>query len=179
MKNEFPLSFDDIIDDSSKRKLEVQRNPTPICLLLDQPELPRNIAAINRLADAARIEKLYIYGEAPPESKRKKTERISRNAIQKVPTEYLVELSSVKALAEKQRFIALEYTNKSQPFHTYKDDMPCILVIGNERSGVSKELLEFCERSLHIPMLGENSSMNVAVATGIVVYHLLGNMNRI
>ena len=46
------------------------------------------------------------------------------------------------------------------------------LVMGNEGNGVSATVLERCNQNLYIPIHGEAESLNVTVATGILVYHL-------
>ena len=48
-----------------------------------------------------------------------------------------------------------------------------MLVIGNEGRGVSPELLAACYRQITIPRLGHAESLNAAVATGILLSHLV------
>ncbi|NPA33294.1 MAG: tRNA (guanine-N2)-dimethyltransferase, partial [Aquificae bacterium] len=47
---------------------------------------------------------------------------------------------------------------------------PTVLLIGNEREGVSPELLELADKKVVIPMFGMAQSLNVSVATGIILY---------
>jgi tRNA G18 (ribose-2'-O)-methylase SpoU len=49
---------------------------------------------------------------------------------------------------------------------------PLVLIVGNERAGVDPALLALCDGVFSLPMQGEKSSLNVAVAFGIAVYHL-------
>ncbi len=46
------------------------------------------------------------------------------------------------------------------------------LILGSEQSGVSPSLLEIADHTVHIRMLGLNSSMNVATACAIAVYEM-------
>ena len=48
-----------------------------------------------------------------------------------------------------------------------------VLVTGAESTGVLQDLLNLCDASVHLPMYGHNSSMNVSVALGAAVYLLL------
>ena len=48
-----------------------------------------------------------------------------------------------------------------------------IIVIGNESKGIRKELLDLCRQKLTIPRMGEAESLNAAVATGILLSHLI------
>ena len=45
-----------------------------------------------------------------------------------------------------------------------------VIVVGNEANGVKKEIQEFAEEKVKIPMLGKTESLNASVATGIVLY---------
>lgn len=49
-----------------------------------------------------------------------------------------------------------------------------ILIIGNEGNGIKKELLPFIQQPVTIPKSGGAESLNAAIATGIIVSHLLG-----
>ena len=46
------------------------------------------------------------------------------------------------------------------------------IIMGNEGSGVDKKLLEMCDEYLYIPMNKNCESLNVGVATGIILYEL-------
>lgn len=48
-----------------------------------------------------------------------------------------------------------------------------VLVIGNESKGISNEVLKYANRQITIPKKGEAESLNAAVATGIILSHLL------
>jgi tRNA G18 (ribose-2'-O)-methylase SpoU len=52
------------------------------------------------------------------------------------------------------------------------DGRPIVLVVGHEVSGIDRRIVELCERTLYIPMLGIKGSLNVSVAFGIAVYVL-------
>ena len=45
-----------------------------------------------------------------------------------------------------------------------------VIIIGNEANGVSKEILDLADEKVKIPMLGKTESLNVAVATGVILY---------
>lgn len=50
---------------------------------------------------------------------------------------------------------------------------PLVLLMGSERSGLSSELQALCDAMVRIPMVGRGESLNVAVATGIMLYEIL------
>lgn len=50
---------------------------------------------------------------------------------------------------------------------------PAILVMGSEREGLSEEQRLACDQLIRLPMLGRASSLNLAVATGVLLYEML------
>ena len=47
---------------------------------------------------------------------------------------------------------------------------PTLIIIGSEENGITNELLKLCHNTTKIPMLGKTQALNVAVATGIILY---------
>ena len=56
---------------------------------------------------------------------------------------------------------------------------PGVLLIGNESNGLNKEVLNLTTKQITIPNLGQAESLNAAVATGIIVSHLVNNKKRL
>lgn len=167
------LDFKDERTDFKAHLEFINQNRHPIALLLDRVHDVRNVGAIFRMADAARIQKVYIYKAPEWKLDGKKAVRISRHTLQYVPFEILEELSEVENLKKTHQLIAVEKTDKSLPYTSFQPEKETILILGNEQAGVSQELLDLADQSLHIPMYGVKTSMNVACAGGIVVFELL------
>jgi TrmH family RNA methyltransferase len=55
-------------------------------------------------------------------------------------------------------------------FTQYPD--PCILLMGSEREGLNKDYLALCETVVRIPMIGSSDSLNLAIATSIILYQI-------
>ena len=53
----------------------------------------------------------------------------------------------------------------------FKD--PCAIVMGSEEKGVYPALLKICDEKIKIPMKGDFESLNVSVATGIILYEVM------
>jgi tRNA G18 (ribose-2'-O)-methylase SpoU len=75
--------------------------------------------------------------------------------------------------ARGTRIVALEITDRSESLFGVAPELPLLLVVGAESTGVAPDLLALCDRSVHLPMYGHNTSMNVSVALGAAVYLLL------
>lgn len=50
---------------------------------------------------------------------------------------------------------------------------PCILLMGSEREGLSSDQSQICSKTIRLPMLGRATSLNLAVATGVMLYNML------
>jgi len=51
-------------------------------------------------------------------------------------------------------------------------NFPCILLMGSERTGLTPDQLKVCQSSIKIPMFGRSTSLNLAVAAGILLYKM-------
>ncbi|MBM4170788.1 MAG: RNA methyltransferase [Ignavibacteria bacterium] len=146
----------------------------PVYVLLNSIRSSYNVGSIFRTSDGAMIQKLYLCGYTPTPEKKEvlKTALGSQNSIEweyvKNPAEVIL------SLKEKGfKICSLELTDSSIPYYTVqKNDFPLCLVVGNEISGVSQELIDLCDFSIDIPQFGIKQSLNVAVAYGISIFDL-------
>jgi TrmH family RNA methyltransferase len=49
---------------------------------------------------------------------------------------------------------------------------PVLLLMGNEQQGLTDELAQTCDRLLRIPQAGRADSLNLAVATGVMLFEI-------
>jgi tRNA G18 (ribose-2'-O)-methylase SpoU len=148
----------------------------PITIILDNVLDTYNIGSIFRLADAVAVEKVYLCGatETPPNTRIKKA---SINTWQWVDWEYAPDAASIitklKTQNPKLSVVAVEQDDRSVPFQTAKYTLPLVLVVGNETHGISKEVLTLADTIIELPMFGVNTSLNVMVTTGILLYDIV------
>jgi len=169
---ERPLTFKDLRPRPESYREEIRLNPHPVALLLDQIGDPKNLGALFRTADAVRAKQIFAF-RMDGVIHNPKVRRVARSSQQSVAYREIEHLEEVQALRSYYQMIGLEWTNASTAYTEYAPQKPTLLVIGNEERGISPDLLQWCEGCVHIPMYGFNTSMNVAVATGIVLYKLL------
>ena len=148
----------------------------PVCFLAHDIDVPMNIGSLFRIADAFGVERIYLSGSSPvpPNSKIKKT---SRSTEKYVPFSYEENpLGLVKRLkSEGYTIISLEITSASTDIRELfmsSGEKVC-LVLGSENTGVCQELLDASDKTIHIPMLGQNSSLNVATACSIATFEII------
>lgn len=62
----------------------------------------------------------------------------------------------------------------SVDYREFRPTLPWLLVLGNEQKGLSQEQQAACDIVVSLPMRGRSSSLNLAVAAGILLYHFAG-----
>lgn len=153
---------------------KIKRNP--IYIILDNVLDTYNVGAIFRLADAVAAEKVILCGqtETPPNSRIKKA---SINTTEWVPWTYsestIEALKELKVQNPKINIVSIEQDKRSVEFQKTEYEFPIAFVVGHETSGVSKEVLEISDKVVELPMFGINTSLNVMVSLGIVLYHAI------
>lgn len=149
----------------------------PIVLVCDKIRTPENMGMILRVAESFGIEKIIFDKESPNPGTRS-VKRISRDANKFVAFEVSQNIAEDLLLLKKEKYkiVALEITSDSKPINELKIETKIALVLGAERNGISKKLLELCDEKYHIEMFGTNSSMNVVNALSIALYEITGKM---
>ncbi len=148
----------------------------PITIILDNVLDTYNIGSIFRLADAVAAEKVYLCGatETPPNTRIKKA---SINTWAWVDWEYapdtLALIKKIRAKNKDMSIVAVEQDVKSVPFEKATYTFPIAIVVGNETNGVSKDVMNHVDTIIELPMFGVNTSLNVMVTTGIILYEIL------
>jgi tRNA G18 (ribose-2'-O)-methylase SpoU len=148
----------------------------PIFVLLDDIRSLYNVGSIFRSADGARVTRLLLTGFTPSPP-RKEIEKTALGATSTVPWEYVRD--PLDALAPLRRdgvkICLVEHTDGSRPYDTVTaSDLPICLVIGNEISGIRREIVESADMAVEIPMHGMKQSLNAAVAFGIAAFACAG-----
>ena len=148
-----------------------------MAVLLDNIRSAWNTGSILRSADGFGFSQAYLCGITPTPD-HEAVRKTSLGAEDAVPWSYHRDaVKLVKGLKRLgQRIYALEEHEQAMDLVTASAAAaPSVLVLGNEITGVDPELLDLCDRILHIPMRGEKRSFNVAIAFGIAAFALSSN----
>ena len=139
-------------------------------LLCDKLQDPGNLGTIIRTAHAAGVQGI-ILTKGTVDIYNEKTIRSTMGSIFFIPIHYEDDnLSLVKRL--KQDGFNLVVTSLDTNKDFFEEDLrgKTILTVGNEGNGVSKEVLELADTKVKIPMPGNAESLNVAIATSVIMY---------
>jgi tRNA G18 (ribose-2'-O)-methylase SpoU len=146
-----------------------------VYIVLDNLRSGNNIGSIFRSADAFRIKKIYITGNSaiPPSKEILKT---ALGACETVDWEYNEDgLEVIENLKKnKIKVFSIEQASNSVSLENFnaEDNFPLALVFGNEVDGVNQDIIDASDACVEIPQFGSKHSLNVAVSSGIVMWHI-------
>ena len=141
-------------------------------LFLEDVQDPGNVGTIIRTADAAGFTGVIV-SDKSADIYSLKTLRSMQGSHFHLP---IYRMSS-QALLEKAKKVGIPVlaTTLSKDSVDYRELSPIenfVLVMGNEGQGISSLMAESADQLVHISMKGQAESLNVAVAAGILIFHL-------
>lgn len=153
--------------------------PTPIniatakLLLVDNVQDPGNLGTMIRTADAVGMDAV-ILGEGCVDLYNGKVIRATQGSLFHIPImegSLDVWIKRLTAIGVPVFGTALEGARNYKEIEPKKN---FALLVGNEGKGVDPTLLKQTDENLYIPIYGKAESLNVSIATGILLYHLRG-----
>ncbi|MGQ0617074.1 MAG: TrmH family RNA methyltransferase [Acidimicrobiia bacterium] len=148
-----------------------RRTERRVALIVDGVQQPYNLGSIVRTAAAYRVEHLWLAGGTPSPT----SPGASKTAL---GTQRYVEWTDVDrgvdavdaARAGGYRVVAVELTEGAVPMHEIELGEAVCFVVGHEDRGVTAAALAAVDEIAFLPQLGRVGSLNVAVASALVLY---------
>jgi TrmH family RNA methyltransferase len=139
---------------------------------LDRVRDPGNLGTIIRTADAVGAEGIVLIGDT--------TDPFGIEAVRATMGSIfnirLVAASAQNFLSWRKSFRGLVVGTHLAGTHDYRDvdyaRGPCLLLMGNEQQGLPDDIAEACSHLVKIPMRGQADSLNLAVATGVMLFEI-------
>ncbi|MCR4337368.1 MAG: RNA methyltransferase [Candidatus Omnitrophica bacterium] len=151
----------------------------PLTVVLNNIRSLHNVGSIFRTADGAGVEKIWLCGITgfPPDSQISKT---ALGAEARVPWDHEKDAVSVIRRLKKEGYqiVLLEQVDRSIDYWDFKPVGRVCLIVGNEIEGISEELVALSDAAIEIEMAGLKNSLNVAVAFGVVAYHMRCHLKK-
>lgn len=142
---------------------------------LDAPQDPGNIGSILRTIDATGANGLLLLGQAA-DPYHPGAVRASMGAIFWHPV-VTATFDAFAAWAGRHGYhIYGTSAHASQDYRAARYEKPCILLMGSERQGLSEAQAAACHTLLRLPMQGRVTSLNLAIATGVLLYEMHAQM---
>ena len=148
----------------------VLRKKKDVCILiLDQVQDPQNLGAILRTAEATEVDGVILPKKGSA-SVTATVHRVSMGGSLVVPVWNRSLFQEIKKLSDEDVKLVGVDPSGSKPYFSEDLTGPIAFAIGGENRGVSTTVLSKCDVVVNIPMLGNLKSLNVSVATAIVLY---------
>lgn len=156
----------------------IAQRQSDLTVVLEEVADPHNIMAILRSCDAVGIKEVYAIRPLRRESRKKDVasdffgKRSSAGARKWVDLNIYEDTHAcVDEVRSKYGSLWATYLGgASQNLYDMDLTQPMALVFGNERKGISPELVELCDGNFRIPMVGMIRSLNISVACATAVY---------
>lgn len=144
-----------------------------ILLVCSPLQSPGNLGSLCRTAEAFGVEQLLIHQSNIDFLKLPRFIKTSRHSFKNIHIDsYNNLILLIEKLKEKEYFIlGLEHSDQSNNLKSFRSQKKVAIIIGNEKSGIERSILDKTDAVSHIEMYGKNSSMNVTQATAIALYH--------
>ncbi|NLO86585.1 MAG: 23S rRNA (guanosine(2251)-2'-O)-methyltransferase RlmB [Clostridiales bacterium] len=154
-------------------ELAKERGEEPFLVLLDGITDPHNLGAIIRSAECAGahgvvVQERRAVGLTPAAVK------ASAGAVEYIPVARVTNLTNTIESLKAQNIWVYAADMGGEEYAKVDFSGAVALVIGAEGEGVSHRVLENCDKKVSIPMRGKLESLNASVATGILLYAVMG-----
>jgi 23S rRNA (guanosine2251-2'-O)-methyltransferase len=150
-----------------------EEGKTPFLLILDGITDVRNFGAIVRTAECAGIHAIIIpeKGSATVNSDAVKT---SAGALHTVPVCRVKSLNQTISYLKNSGIQIVAATEKAENVYYQADfELPTAIIMGSEDEGIQPALLSLADMTIKIPLSGNIASLNVSVATGILLFEVV------
>ncbi len=150
---------------------------SPLAVVLDGVEDPRNLGAILRTCECAGADAVFV----PERRAAGLTETVAKaaaGALEYVPVARATNLARLVAELQERGVWTIGTAADAPLAYTAWDwTQPCALLLGGEGAGLRRLVRERCDALVHIPLRGRLTSLNVSVAAGVVLYEALRQRN--
>ena len=158
---------------------ELLVNDKPFIVILDHLEDPHNFGAIIRTCEAAGVDGIIIPKDRSV-SVNSTVMKTSAGALNNMKICMVTNLNRcIDELKDKGIWIVGTDMTDSVSYNSIDYDMPVAIIIGSEGFGISKLVLKNCDYKVKLPMVGHVNSLNVSVATAILLYNIHAQRNPI
>ncbi len=154
-------------------QVPAKKGQTPLFLILDGVEDPRNLGAILRTAEAAGVHGVII----PERRAAGLTETVAKAAAGALEYVSVVKVVNIANTLEELKKAGVWVVGAEADSGTAYWDAdfvrPTALVLGGEDKGVRRLVKEHCDYLVSLPLMGRINSLNVSVAAGALLYEAL------
>ncbi|PMN69854.1 tRNA (guanosine(18)-2'-O)-methyltransferase TrmH [Enterovibrio norvegicus] len=141
-----------------------------LTVCMEEVHKPNNISAIIRTADAVGVHQVHAVW--PRNSKMRTlggTSAGARNWVDVVTHDNTPD-AFAQLKAQGMQILVTNLSERAVDFREIDYTKPTAIVLGQEKTGISQQALEMADQDIIIPMVGMVQSLNVSVASGLILY---------
>lgn len=159
-------------------ELARRKNQPPFLIICDEISDPHNLGSIIRTANAVGAHGVII-PKRRSASVNQTVVKTSCGAVEYVPVARVTNITqTIKQLKASGVWI-VGTDMGAQTYYEANLTGAIAVVIGNEGDGISRLVKESCDFMISLPMLGEVSSLNAAVAGSVIMYEIVKQRNTV
>jgi len=156
--------------DSAEAK--VGTSDPPFLVVLDGIEDPRNFGSILRTSDCAGVHGVFV-PERRASGLTDTVAKVAEGALEYVPVARVTNLVRlIEQLKERNIWVIGSAGDAKQSYTEWDWKLPAAIIVGNEGHGLHRLVREKCDALVKIPVVGNLDSLNVSVATGVLLYEV-------
>lgn len=150
-----------------------KKSTYPLILILDSIQDTHNVGAILRTADCVGVDCVIItkHNSAPLNETVSKTSAGAIEHLKICPVTNLAD--TIRELKQNGFWIIGSALQNSKPYTNADYKIPLALIVGNEEKGIRRLTADSCDILVNIPMKGKIQSLNVSVASGVLLFEIL------
>ena len=148
---------------------QLQLGRTDVVLVVEQLRSPGNLGTILRTAEAVGCKAAVFVGPLS-DPFCPSAVRASMGSLFAIPV-VRTSAAQFREWATRRGVVCIGLSPEAKPVWASKPvDSPVALLIGEERKGLSTTMRSMCDATISLPMVGQADSLNVAIATGVILY---------
>ncbi len=142
---------------------------TDLTVCMEEVHKPNNVSAIVRTADAVGIHKVHAVWPDDKMRMLSHTSAGARNWVELETHDTMVE--AVQHLkSQGMQVLATNLSDTAIDFRDVDYTEPTAIILGGEKNGITQEALALADQDIIIPMVGMVQSLNVSVASALILY---------
>lgn len=158
---------------SAYKLLDKGLQPNDLVVAFDRIENTHNLGALLRSCAFFGVTACLLSKEEGQAALAPSAVRMAEGGLDSIPLYECSDLASIlRDLQKKDVFVVGTVPASSESLYTLEVKRPCVVVVGNERTGLSDKVKRRCNAAVHIPGSGAVQSLNVSVALGVVLSEL-------
>ncbi|BET95228.1 tRNA (guanosine(18)-2'-O)-methyltransferase TrmH [Xenorhabdus taiwanensis] len=140
-----------------------------LTICLEEVHKPHNVSAVIRTADAVGIHQIHAIWPAE-QLRTQLSSAAGSNSWVQVKTHSTIEQAIHQFKSDGMQVLATHLSDKAVDFRQIDYTKPTCIIMGQEKKGISKQAIALADHDIIIPMAGMVQSLNVSVASALILY---------